>query len=216
MRSMMVAVAIAPPAHMVISAVVASRRSSSCSAVVSSRAPVLPTGWPMAIAPPLTLTRSGSGRCTLSQDSTTDANDYPGQWELYKASRPDTAADEIVRWATPVTVFQRTATQDTTLGGQEIKAGQRVGLFYRSANFDEEVFTRPERFDILRDPNPHLGYGGYGTHYCLGANLAKLEIELIFTAIADAMPDIAKAGDPVRLRSGWINGIKTLPVSYRG
>jgi cholest-4-en-3-one 26-monooxygenase len=141
--------------------------------------------------------------------------DHPGQWELFKASRPATAADEIVRWATPITVFQRTATQDTTLGGQEIKAGQRVGLFYRSANFDEEVFTRPGRFDIGRDPNPHLGYGGYGTHYCLGANLAKLEIELIFTAIADAMPDIAKAGDPVRLRSGWINGIKSLPVSYR-
>ena len=113
-----------------------------------------------------------------------------------KAERPGTAAGEIVRWATPITVFQRTATQDT--------------------NFDEEVFTVPERFDIVRDPNPHLGYGGYGTHYYLGANLAKLEIELIFHAIADAMPDIAKAGDPVRLRSGWINGIKSLPVSYRG
>ena len=142
--------------------------------------------------------------------------DHPEQWELFKSSRPATTADEIVRWATPITVFQRTATQDTTLGGQEIKAGQRLGLFYRSANFDEEVFDQPERFDIRRDPNPHLGYGGYGTHYCLGANLAKLEIELIFTAIADAMPDIAKAGDPVRLRSGWINGIKSLPVSYRG
>ena len=105
---------------------------------------------------------------------------------------------------------------DTLLGGQQIKAGQRVGLFYRSANFDEEVFDHPGRFDILRDPNPHLGFGGLGTHYCLGANLAKLEIELIFTAIADAIPDIAKAGDPVRLRSGWINGIKQLPVSYRG
>ena len=142
--------------------------------------------------------------------------DHPEQWELFKSSRPATTADEIVRWATPNTVFQRTATQDTTLGGQEIKAGQRLGLFYRSANFDEEVFDQPERFDIRRDPNPHLGYGGYGTHYCLGANLAKLEIELIFTAIAGAMPDIAKAGDPVRLRSGWINGIKNLPVSYRG
>jgi cholest-4-en-3-one 26-monooxygenase len=141
--------------------------------------------------------------------------DHPEQWALFKAERPATAADEIVRWATPITVFQRTATQDTTLGGQQIKAGQRVGLFYRSANFDEEVFDAPERFDIRRDPNPHLGYGGYGTHYCLGANLAKLEIELIFTAIADAMPDIRKAGDPVRLRSGWINGIKQLPVSYR-
>jgi cholest-4-en-3-one 26-monooxygenase len=142
--------------------------------------------------------------------------DHPDQWELFKAYRPDTAADEIVRWATPVTVLQRTATRDTILGGQRIRAGQRVGLFYRSANFDEEVFDHPERFDICRSPNPHLGYGGYGTHYCLGANLAKLEIELIFNAIADSMPDIAKAGDPVRLRSGWINGIKHLPVSYRG
>ena len=141
--------------------------------------------------------------------------DHPEQWELFKAGRPETAADEIVRWATPITVFQRTAVTDTTLGGQEIKAGQRVGLFYRSANFDEEVFDEPERFDVLRNPNPHLGYGGLGTHYCLGASLAKLEIELIFNAIADAMPDIAKAGDPVRLRSGWINGIKQLPVTYR-
>jgi cholest-4-en-3-one 26-monooxygenase len=142
--------------------------------------------------------------------------DHPEQWELFKAARPDTAADEIVRWATPITVFQRTATRDTILGGQEIKAGQRLGLFYRSANFDEEVFADPWRFDIRRSPNPHLGFGGLGTHYCLGANLAKLEIELIFNAIADAMPDIALAGEPVRLRSGWINGIKHLPVSYRG
>jgi cholest-4-en-3-one 26-monooxygenase len=140
--------------------------------------------------------------------------DHPEQWELFKAERPDTAADEVVRWASPITAFQRTAVTDTVLGGQPITAGQRVGLFYRSANFDEEVFDHPERFDVRRDPNPHLGYGGYGTHYCLGANLAKLEIELIFNAIADAMPDIAKAGDPIRLRSGWINGIKHLPVAY--
>ncbi len=114
--------------------------------------------------------------------------DYPEQWELFKESRPETAADEIVRWATPITVFQRTATQDTELGGQPIKAGDRLGLFYRSANFDEEVFDSPGRFDVLRNPNPHLGYGGLGTHYCLGASLAKLEIQLIFNAIADAMP----------------------------
>ncbi len=141
--------------------------------------------------------------------------DHPGQWELFKASRPETAADEIVRWATPITVFQRTATRDVELGGQQIKAGDRLGLFYRSANFDEEVFDEPGRFDIMRSPNPHLGYGGLGTHYCLGASLANLEIELIFNAVADAMPDIAKAGDPARLRSGWINGIKRLPVTYR-
>ena len=141
-------------------------------------------------------------------------SENPDQWELYKKERPGTAADEIVRWATPITVFQRTATRDAELGGQQIKAGDRLGLFYRSANFDEEVFDQPGRFDISRSPNPHLGYGGLGTHYCLGASLAKLEIDLIFNAIADAMPDIAKAGDPVRLRSGWINGIKSLPVTY--
>ncbi len=141
--------------------------------------------------------------------------DHPDQWELFKQTRPETAVDEIVRWATPVTVFQRTATRDTELGGQHIKKGERVGLFYRSANFDEEVFDHPERFDITRSPNPHLGFGGSGAHYCLGANLARLEIDLIFNAIADAMPDIRKAGDPQRLRSGWLNGVKRLPVSYR-
>src|SRR5215469_15229146 len=140
--------------------------------------------------------------------------DYPDQWELFKAERPETATDEIVRWATPVTSFQRTATKDTVLGGQEIKKGQRVGMFYRSANFDEEVFDHPEQFNILRSPNPHLGFGGSGAHYCLGANLARLEIDLIFNAIADAMPDISKAGDPQRLRSGWLNGVKRLPVTY--
>jgi cholest-4-en-3-one 26-monooxygenase len=141
--------------------------------------------------------------------------DHPDQWELFKAERPPTAVDEIVRWATPVTVFQRTVTTDIELGGQQIKQGQRVGLFYRSANFDEEVFDHPEQFNILRNPNPHVGFGGTGAHYCLGANLARLEIDLIFNAIADAMPDISKAGDPQRLRSGWLNGVKRLPVSYR-
>jgi cholest-4-en-3-one 26-monooxygenase len=141
--------------------------------------------------------------------------DHPGQWELYRAQRPETAADEIVRWATPVTVFQRTARADTMLGGQQIRAGQRLGLFYRSANFDEDVFDAPEQFDILRHPNPHLGFGGSGAHFCLGANLARLEIELMFNAIADGMPSIRRAGDAERLRSGWLNGIKRLPVTYR-
>ena len=140
--------------------------------------------------------------------------DHPGQWELFKTGRPDTAADEIVRWATPVTVFQRTALADTALGGQQIRAGQRVGLFYRSANFDEEVFDHPERFDIRRSPNPHLGFGGSGAHFCLGASLARLEIDLIFNAIADHMPGIRLAGEPQRLRSGWLNGMKRLPVQY--
>jgi cholest-4-en-3-one 26-monooxygenase len=140
--------------------------------------------------------------------------DNPDQWELFKAERPETAVDEMVRWATPVTVFQRTATRDTEISGQLIKQGQRVGMFYRSANFDEEVFEDPEQFNIMRNPNPHVGFGGTGAHYCLGANLARLEIDLMFNAIADAMPDITKAGDPQRLRSGWLNGVKRLPVSY--
>ncbi|MEY9940208.1 cytochrome P450 [Streptacidiphilus sp. MAP5-3] len=139
---------------------------------------------------------------------------HPDQWELYKERRPQTAADEIVRWATPVISFQRTATQDTELGGQQIRAGRRVGIFYASANNDEEVFADPRTFDILRDPNPHLGFGGGGPHFCLGANLARLEIDLIFNAIADAMPNIRLTGEPRRLRSPWLNGIKRLDVQY--
>ena len=140
---------------------------------------------------------------------------HPEQWELFKRERPSTAVDEIVRWATPVHCFQRTALVDTEVGGVTVRAGQRVGLFYSSANFDEEVFDRPHQFDITRSPNPHLGFGGNGIHYCIGANLARTEIRLIFNAIADHLPDIRVTGDPQRLRSGWINGIKDLPVAYR-
>ncbi|KAA9156551.1 cytochrome P450 [Amycolatopsis acidicola] len=140
--------------------------------------------------------------------------DNPEQWELYKAERPKTAPDEIVRWATPVIAFQRTATEDLEMGGREVKAGQRLALFYSSANFDDEVFEDPFSFDITRDPNPHLGFGGTGAHYCVGANLARLQLELIFTAIADVLPDLKQVAEPERLRSSFINGIKHWQVSY--
>lgn len=142
--------------------------------------------------------------------------DQPDQWELFKKERPETAADEIVRWATPITSFQRTALQDYELSGVQIKKGQRVMMFYRSANFDEEVFEDPLTFNILRNPNPHVGFGGTGAHYCIGANLARMTINLIFNAVADHMPDLKPISAPERLRSGWLNGIKHWQVDYTG
>jgi cholest-4-en-3-one 26-monooxygenase len=139
----------------------------------------------------------------------------PDQWELFKRERPETAIDEIIRWATPVHCFQRTALEDVEIGGVTIAKGQRVGLFYSSANFDEEVFDRPFEFDILRNPNPHLAFGGNGAHFCIGANLARMEIKLMFNEIADQIPDISKLAEPQRLRSGWINGVKDLQVAYK-
>jgi cholest-4-en-3-one 26-monooxygenase len=140
----------------------------------------------------------------------------PDQWELFKKERPVTTADEIIRWATPVSAFQRTANEDIELNGVAIKKGQRAVMSYRSANFDEEVFEDPHSFNILRDPNPHVGFGGTGAHYCIGANLARMTINLIFNAVADHMPDIKSIGEPERLRSGWLNGIKHWQVDYTG
>ena len=102
------------------------------------------------------------------------------------------------------------------MSGVPIKKGQRVLMFYRSANFDEEVFDDPYKFNILRDPNPHVGFGGTGAHYCIGANLARMTINLIFNAVADNMPDLKPISAPERLRSGWLNGIKHWQVDYTG
>ena len=98
----------------------------------------------------------------------------------------------------------------------EIKKDQRVVIFYRSANFDEEVFDDPYAFNVLRDPNPHVVFGGTGAHYCIGANLARMTIDLIFNAIADEIPDLTPISKPERLRSGWLNGIKHWQVDYSG
>ena len=119
----------------------------------------------------------------------------------------------------PVTSFQRTALQDTELSGVKIKKGQRVVMFYRSANFDEDVFDDPFRFNILRDPNPHVGFGGTGAHYCIGANLARMTIELMFNAIADHArphPDRQAGAAAVRLApTASSTGRSTTPVSAR-
>ncbi|MBU2074525.1 MAG: cytochrome P450 [Actinobacteria bacterium] len=138
----------------------------------------------------------------------------PEQWEIFRSQRPATAADEIIRWATPVTAFQRTAMRDVELGGVTIPAGQRVGLLYASANFDEQVFDDPFTFDILREKNPHQAFGGHGAHYCIGANLARMEVNLMFNAIADSGARFHLDGEPERLRSGWLNGVKRMQMSY--
>jgi cholest-4-en-3-one 26-monooxygenase len=140
--------------------------------------------------------------------------EHPDQWELWKSERPETMVDEVIRWATPITVFQRTALRDVEVGGVPVRKGERVGMFYASANFDEDVFENPFRFDITRDPNPHVAFGGHGAHYCLGANLARQEIWMIFNALADHAPSIRKLDEPKRLRHGWVNGIKQLQVQY--
>lgn len=140
----------------------------------------------------------------------------PDQWELFKRSRPGTTADEIVRYASPLICQQRTARVNTEINGTPIAAGERIVLLYASANFDEDVFADPMRFDITRNPNPHLAFGGTGAHYCLGANLARMELDLIFGKIADKMPDITALGNPTRFRSGWINGVKRWRADYRG
>lgn len=138
--------------------------------------------------------------------------DHPDQWELWKRERPSTMVDEVIRWATPVNVFQRTALEDVDLNGVQVKRGERVGLFYGSANFDAEVFEDPYAFNVLRDPNPHLAFGGHGAHYCIGANLARLEVGALFGALADIAPNITRNSPPDRLRHSWINGIKRLEV----
>jgi len=124
------------------------------------------------------------------------------------------AVDEIVRWASPVIYMRRTVTQDTTLSGHPLRAGDKVVLFYNSANRDEAVFEDPDRFDVRRTPNPHLGFGAAGPHFCLGAHLARREITVMFRELFRRLPDIEASGEPDRLRSNFINGIKHLPCTF--
>jgi cytochrome P450 len=135
---------------------------------------------------------------------------WQADFERYKTS----AVEEIVRWATPVIHFRRTATRDTVLGGQAIKEGDKVVMWYNAANRDAAKFPDPFRFDIAREPNEHLGYGGGGPHFCLGANLARREIAVMFEELFRRLPDIEISGTPDMLLSAFIHGIKRMPCRF--
>ncbi len=142
--------------------------------------------------------------------------EHPSERDRLTAERAlmPTAVDEMLRWVTPVMHFRRTAMEDFDLRGEHIRAGDKVILWYISANRDEEMFPGPHRFDAGRTPNEHLAFGGGGPHFCLGMNLARLEIEVMFDVLLDRLPDIELAGPPSRMRSNFINGTKHLPVRF--
>ncbi len=126
----------------------------------------------------------------------------------------DTAVEEMLRWGSSIHNFRRTATVDTELSGVRIAAGDKVVIYYASANRDEDVFEDPHTFDVGRTPNDHVTFGGGGVHYCLGANLARAEIRATMRQVVERLPRIELAGPPERLRSDFVNGIKRMPVSW--
>jgi cholest-4-en-3-one 26-monooxygenase len=142
--------------------------------------------------------------------------DQPGE-HLSLLSAPDpwpTAVEEMLRWGTSIHNFRRTATVDTELSGQPIAAGDKVVLYYMSANRDEDVFPDPHRFDVGRTPNDHVAFGGTGVHYCLGANLARAEIRAIMRQLVDRLDGFTPTGEPRRLRSDFVNGVKSMPITF--
>ncbi len=144
-------------------------------------------------------------------------SDNPDQKRLWLAD-PDavehTAVEEIVRLASPVTYMRRTALTDTELAGQKICKGDKLAMFYLAANRDEDVFDDPFTFDVRRDPNPHVGFGGPGPHFCLGAHLARREIRLMWRELLTRLPDIEASGPPDLLLSSFIHGVKHLPAEF--
>ncbi|WP_029107343.1 cytochrome P450 [Mycobacterium sp. URHD0025] len=134
-------------------------------------------------------------------------------WNDFDGVSP-TAVEEIVRWASPIIFMRRTLTQDVERSGVQMKAGDKVSMWYNSANRDEHAFTDPWRFDVSRNPNPHFGFGGGGVHFCLGANLARREIRVAFDELRRQVPDIVAIGEPAILRSAFVHGVKHLPVAW--
>ncbi len=143
--------------------------------------------------------------------------EFPGEkrrWLEDLDGRAATAAEEIVRWATPVLHMRRTVTRDTTFAGVEMRAGDKVAMWHVSANRDEAAFADPYRFDITREPNHQAGFGTGGAHFCLGAHLARREIIVMLTELLRRLPDIEATGKPEKLRSNFIHGIKRLPAAF--
>jgi cytochrome P450 len=144
----------------------------------------------------------------------TEHPDQRAAWTADFEGVSPTAVEEIVRSFTPVIWMRRTATRDTTLGGRPIGEGDKLLLFYNSANRDEDVFADPYGFDVRRAPNDHVGFGGPGPHHCLGAHLARREITVMWRELFRRLPDITATAEPDRLRSSFINGIKHLPCAW--
>jgi cytochrome P450 len=144
----------------------------------------------------------------------TEHPDQRGLWQDDFEAVAPTAVDEIVRYASPVIHFRRTVGRDTVLGGTPLAAGDKVVMFYNSANRDEAAFDDPQAFDVTRQPNHHVGFGGPGPHFCLGAHLARREITVMFRELFDRLGDIEATAEPERLRSNFIHGIKHLPCSF--
>lgn len=144
----------------------------------------------------------------------TEHPDQRALWQADPATVGTTGVDEIVRWASPVIWMRRTVTEDTVLSGEDLHPGDKMLLFYNSANRDESVFDEPFRFDVRRDPNPHVGFGAAGPHFCLGAHLARREIDVMMRELLTRLPDIEATAEPNRLASNFINGIKHLPCRY--
>jgi cytochrome P450 len=143
---------------------------------------------------------------------------YPDEREKWWADFDglgSTAVEEIVRWASPIIFMRRTLTEDTELSGTKMKAGDKVSMWYASANRDERKFANPWMFDITRQPNPQIGFGAGGAHFCLGANLARREVWLAFEELHRQIPDIVAIAEPAILRSGFVHGIKRLQVGWK-